>query len=265
MNSHPLKPVAMAASALLLAACSQGNGSHDNNVKIAVDVPYQPMEYQKPDGSLTGFDIDLGNALCKKAQLHCQWQVQAWDGIIPGLMARKYDAIMSSMTINDQRRQQLLFTTPYLKPPSAWFAPVTEQITEANAQTLKGKTIGVQRGTLQDNYVTDLYGKDAHIRRYETADDLRVDMNAGRLDLAFLDFPNGKTTMLDDGKGKYKIVGEMIDQPRKYFGDGFGIGLRKGDQELADKLDKALDEARQDGSYQQIYDRYFKVDSHANG
>ncbi|MGL5605789.1 MAG: transporter substrate-binding domain-containing protein, partial [Plesiomonas sp.] len=72
-------------------------------VRIAVDVPYEPFEFKKPDGSLTGFEIDLGNAVCQQAKLKCEWVVQTWDGIIPGLLARKYDVIFSSMSINEER------------------------------------------------------------------------------------------------------------------------------------------------------------------
>ena len=97
------------------------------------------MEYRTPDGELTGFDIELGNALCAEIGIQCEWVVQGWDGIIPGLMARKYDAIMSSMTINDDRRKQVLFSDPYFTPPSAWFAPATAPSKCPIRRPLEGK------------------------------------------------------------------------------------------------------------------------------
>ena len=84
--------------AALIAGVAQAQDTEQ--LRIGVDVPYEPMEYRTPDGELTGFDIELGNALCAQIKAECEWVVQAWDGIIPGLLARKYDAIMSSMTIN---------------------------------------------------------------------------------------------------------------------------------------------------------------------
>ena len=127
-----------------------------DTVRFGVDVPYEPMEYRTPEGELTGFDIELGNALCAEIGIECEWIVQGWDGIIPGLMSRKYDAIMSSMTINEERREQVLFSDPYFTPPSAWFVPADSNIDMPAKETLEGKNIGVQRGTLQDNYVSDM-------------------------------------------------------------------------------------------------------------
>ncbi|XKE46242.1 transporter substrate-binding domain-containing protein [Halomonas organivorans] len=227
------------------------------DIRIGVDVPYEPMEYRTPDGELTGFDIELGNALCAEIGIQCEWVVQGWDGIIPGLQARKYDAIMSSMTINEQRREQVLFSDPYITPPSAWFAPMDAEIGTPSDETLEGLTIGVQRGTLQDNYVTDMYGDVADVNRYATADDMVLDMDSGRLDAVFLDFPIGKSTLLESEAGEYKVVGEKITEPVEYFGEGFGIAFRQRDQELAAAFNEALATLKENGTYDEIYAEYF--------
>ncbi|WP_251977723.1 ABC transporter substrate-binding protein [Salinicola avicenniae] len=242
--------------ATLIAGAVQAQDAEQ--LRIGVDVPYEPMEYRTPDGELTGFDIELGNAMCEQINAECEWVVQAWDGIIPGLMARKYDAIMSSMTINDERRQTVLFSDPYIKPPSAWFAADDSGIDAVYPQTLEGKTIGVQRGTLQDNYVTDNYGDVADISRYTTADDLVLDMDAGRIDIAFLDFPVGKSTLLDSEDGNYVTVGDMISEPAEYFGEGFGIAFRQRDEDLAERFNEALATLQENGTYDEIYEKYFK-------
>ncbi|PXY00138.1 ABC transporter substrate-binding protein [Halomonas sp. LBP4] len=243
---------------VLGAAMIAGSASAEvRDIRIGVDVPYEPMEYRTPDGELTGFDIDLGNALCAEIGIECEWVVQGWDGIIPGLMARKYDAIMSSMTINEQRREQVLFSDPYITPPSAWFAPADVEIGTPSEESLEGLTLGVQRGTLQDNYVTDLYGDVAEVNRYATADDMVLDMDSGRLDAVFLDFPIGKSTLLDSEAGDYKLVGEMITEPQEYFGEGFGIAFRQRDQELAEAFNEALATLRENGTYDEIHERYF--------
>ncbi|CBV41431.1 ABC transporter substrate-binding protein [Halomonas elongata] len=227
------------------------------DIRIGVDVPYEPMEYRTADGELTGFDIELGNAMCEEIGIECEWVVQGWDGIIPGLMARKYDAIMSSMTINDKRREQVLFSDPYFTPPSAWFAPADSEIETPDAETLEDMSIGVQRGTLQDNYVTDMYGDVADVNRYATADDMVLDMDSGRLDIVFLDFPVGKSTLLDSEAGDYKTVGEQITEPKQYFGDGFGIAFRKRDEELAAAFNEALATLKENGTYAEIESKYF--------
>ncbi len=228
-----------------------------DTVRFGVDVPYEPMEYRTPEGELTGFDIELGNALCTEIGIECEWIVQGWDGIIPGLMSRKYDAIMSSMTINEERREQVLFSDPYFTPPSAWFVPADSNIDMPAKETLEGKNIGVQRGTLQDNYVSDMYGEIADVNRYATADDMVLDMEAGRLDAVFLDFPVGKSTLLDSEDGNYKVVGSMITEPKSYFGDGFGIAFRKRDEDLASKFNEALATLKENGTYDEIFNKYF--------
>ncbi|WP_425268703.1 transporter substrate-binding domain-containing protein [Halomonas aestuarii] len=230
------------------------------DIRIGVDVPYEPMEFRTPEGELTGFDIDLGNAMCAEIGIQCEWVVQGWDGIIPGLQARKYDAIMSSMTINEQRREQVLFSDPYITPPSAWFAPADVEIGTPSKDTLKGLTLGVQRGTLQDNYVTDMYGDVADVNRYATADDMVLDMDSGRLDAAFLDFPIGKSTLLESEAGNYKRVGKKITEPKEYFGDGFGIAFRQRDKELAAAFNEALATLKANGTYDEILAKYFGED-----
>ncbi|MFJ5538961.1 transporter substrate-binding domain-containing protein [Vreelandella titanicae] len=247
----------LSVSLLGLAVAASAAQAQEDQVRIGVDVPYEPMEYRTPDGELTGFDIDLGNALCERIGVECEWVVQGWDGIIPGLMARKYDAIMSSMTINDDRREQVLFSDPYITPPSAWFAPEGTDLDATNEESLAGMTIGVQRGTLQDNYVTDMYGDVADINRYSTADDMVLDMESERLDILFLDYPVGKSTLLDSEEGNYVVVGEMLTEPKEYFGDGFGIAFRQRDEALAEQFNEALAEVKEDGTYDEIYNRYF--------
>ncbi|MBZ5488057.1 transporter substrate-binding domain-containing protein [Halomonas aquamarina] len=242
---------------LAVAAASSAQARDYDHVRIGVDVPYVPMEYRTAEGDLTGFDIDLGNAMCEEIGVTCEWIEQEWDGIIPGLLSRNYDAVMSSMTINDERRQQVLFSEPYITMPSAWFAASDLDIDEANEETLEGLTIGVQRGTLQDNYVTDNYGRVADISRYSTADDMVLDMDAQRLDIVFLDFPIGQSTLIENENGDYVIVGEQITEPKEYFGDGFGIAFRQRDQALADKFNDALATLKEDGTYDEIYTRYF--------
>ncbi|MAY72641.1 MAG: nickel transporter [Halomonas sp.] len=242
------------ATALLMPLADSAMA--EDTLRFGVDVPTAPMEYRLPNGELTGFDIDLGNALCDHLSLECEWIVQEWSGIIPGLLSRKYDAIMSSMTINESRRETVLFSDPYIKPYSAWFGGVDLELDKVDSETLAGRTIGVQRGTLQDSYVTDTFGSVADINRYSTTSDMIMDIKTGRVDLIFLDHPAGVATLLNDSD-EYRVVGELVNEPVKYFGEGFGIAFRQRDEALADKFNLALSELRQDGTYEAIYDQYF--------
>ncbi|WP_444676894.1 transporter substrate-binding domain-containing protein [Halomonas sp. E19] len=239
-----------------LAAGSAQARDYDH-VRFGVDVPYEPMEYRTPEGELTGFDIELGNALCAEMGITCEWIEQEWDGIIPGLLSRNYDAIMSSMTINEERRQTVRFSDPYITMPSAWFGPADLDIETANEETLAGMTIGVQRGTLQDNYVTDMFGRVASVSRYSTADDMVLDLQAQRLDIVFLDYPIGRTTLLESERGEFVMIGEAVTEPEEYFGEGFGIAFRPRDEALAERFNEALATLKEDGTYDEIYQRYF--------
>ncbi|MCP5162747.1 MAG: transporter substrate-binding domain-containing protein [Hahellaceae bacterium] len=222
-----------------------------SNVRIAVDVPYEPFEFKAPDGSLTGFEIELGNAACAEIKAKCEWIIQAWDGIIPGLLARKYDAVMSSMSITAERAEKVLFSEPYYNTPSAWFGKKGLTINTSSKADLKGKAIGVQRGTVQDTYVTENFSDTADIKRYTTADDLVLDLKGGRLEMVFLDYPVGEQTVANDPE--YAAVGEMVQ-----VGEGIGMAFRKRDNELANKFNAALKKLKNNGAYDTIMNKYFK-------
>ncbi|MEI8609568.1 transporter substrate-binding domain-containing protein [Enterovibrio norvegicus] len=246
--------VAAAVTAALGATAVQAKDWTD--VRIAVDVPYEPFEYKAPDGTLTGFEVDLGNAVCENAKLNCSWVVQAWDGIIPGLKARKYDVIFSSMSITEERAKQVAFTKPYYNTPSGYFAPKVSNLNPSDVASLKGKRIGVQRGTIQDNHATDTFGKVAEIKRYTTGDDLVLDLQGGRLDLVLIDFPVGEAAILGASDGaNFKTVGENIQ-----LGGGVGAAMRKRDKDLLAIFNKSLDEVKANGTYEEIMNKYFKYD-----
>lgn len=267
LSAAPLKGIAITiAAASLLAGCSQNNDSAiPKQVRFILNAPYVPFEYQDANGNLKGFDVDLGKALCSQAKLSCTWSSQSWDSLIPSLLSRKADAIMSAMTVTPQRQHQLLFSNPYIVEPSAWFVPSNAQVGDISPQDIKGKHIGVQRGTLQDDYVTDLYGNDNTINRYGSVDDMTIDLQAGRIDMAFVDYPIGQQTFINATHGAFKQVGDMISTPKKYFGDGFAIAFRPGDHALADKFNQALSELKQNGKYQQLVNEYFKTSANKSG
>lgn len=245
-----MKKLIIAISCMLAFTAGSLQAKDWKEVRIAVDVPYEPFEYKASDGTLTGFEIDLGNAVCAEIGAKCEWIPQAWDGIIPGLLARKYDAIMSSMSITEERAKKVLFSEGYYNTPSGWFAKKGANLNTADKAAMKGKKVGVQRGTLQDNYVTDKLGDVVEVKRYTTADDLVLDLTGGRLDVVFLDYPVGEKTIITDSN--YETVGDTIP-----VGDGIGVAFRKRDQELANKFNKALKKLKEDGTYDTIMKKYF--------
>jgi len=243
--------VTSVATSLLLSSAVVAKEWTD--VRLGVDSPYKPFEYKTPEGELTGFEIDLGNEVCKRANWNCTWVVQSWDGIIPGLLSRKYDAIFSSMSITEERKKQVLFSEPYYNTPSGWFAAADFKLDVTDKAAFKKLRIGVQRGTVQDTHVTDNYARNNTIKRYNTSGDLLLDLEGGRLDMVLLDFPVGDTTLLiPEKKGAYAAVGDTFQ-----LGNGMGVALRKRDKSLAATFNKVLAEIKTDGTYEIIQAKYF--------
>lgn len=242
--------IASVLTALSLNVSADGHGDM-LKIKIAVDVPYEPFEYRAPDGSLTGFEVDLGNAVCAEIKAECEWVVQAWDGIIPGLLARKYDVIFSSMSATEERAKRVLFSDGYYLTPSAWFGKSGMSLDVTNKDALKGKKVGVQRGTIQDNYISETFGDVVDVKRYTTADDMVLDLSGGRVDLVFVDFPVGESTISKKNQG-YGLVGEPVK-----LGEAIAAAFRKRDKDLAEKFNQALKKLKEDGTYDAIMKKYF--------
>lgn len=250
---------AVFAAALAMGAALSPTGADAKDwkqVRIGVEGAYPPFSEVTPDGKLVGFDIDIANALCAEMKVECELITQDWDGIIPALQARKYDAIIASMSITEERKQKVDFTNKYYNTPAKFVRKKGSGI-EITKEGLKGKTVGVQRATIHDNFVTQVYGDTVEVKRYGTQDEAYLDMVAGRLDLLLADSVAMKGGFLDTEQGKdYEFVGPDFSDP-KYFGDGAGIALRKDDDDLREMFNKAIEAIRADGTYKAIQDKYF--------
>ncbi|MBF8223157.1 transporter substrate-binding domain-containing protein [Halomonas sp. 328] len=258
MRSLPLLLAATLGATLTLGHAQARDYSE---VRLGVDLPYEPFMYRQPDGELAGFEIELGNAVCDYLEIQCTWVEQDWDGIIPGLMARNYDAIMSSMAITEERAHQVLFSEPYYTTPSAWIALAGRPIDISDRESLEGLTVGVQRATLQDNYVSELYGDVLEIRRYTGVGDVITDLRAGRLDLTFMDYPIAEAAIDIDTEGSdFWRISDFIKEPAHIFGQGVGVAFRQRDTALAERFNEALAALKEDGTYDEIMNRYFSYD-----
>ena len=223
------------------------------DLRIAFDIPYEPFEYRDDNGELTGFEVELATAMCEELQANCEFVIQAWDGMIPGLLARKFDLIMSSMSITPERAERVLFSEPYYITPGGWFGPESFNTDVTDMDAMKDKTVGVQRGTTMDTYVTENMGGVVNIKRYTTAEDMVLDLEGQRLDVVFVDYPVGEQTVLN--KEGYKEVGEPVK-----LGEGVGVAMRKRDAKLADDVNAALKKLKEDGTYDTIMQKYFNYD-----
>ena len=225
-------------------------------LRVAIDPTYEPFTYKTADGQPVGFDVDIANALCVEIKRQCVFVEQVWDGMIPGLMARKYDAIISSMGITEERLAQIDFTDRYYKTPSRLV--LKKSFPFDGLGSIKGKRIGVGKATIQEKYALgELKPAGVKVVSYEAQDQVYLDLHAGRIDGTVADFVEVSGGFLSKPEGQdYHLVGPELDDP-KYFGTGAGIGVRKGDTALRDTLNTAIQAIRSNGVYKTINDKYF--------
>ena len=241
----------------MLSACLVSYSASAQTLKLGTEGAYAPFNSIDKKGELVGFDIEIGNALCAAMEVKCEWVTSDWDGLIPALTAKKFDAIIASMSITDERKQKIDFSGKYYTSPVKFARPKGSDI-EISAQGLKGKSVAVQAGTVTDNFVVGTF-PDAVVKGYKTQDEANLDFLAGRVDVlaadAFVLYDFLKTK---EGASAEATGPDFDDQ--KYLGEGIGIGVRKEDSDLRDKLTAAIAKIRADGTYKKINDKYFKFD-----
>ncbi|MCS0503518.1 ABC transporter substrate-binding protein [Ancylobacter mangrovi] len=246
--------VTVLAAAAALAVGAGVAHAEIKKVRIGTEGAYPPFNSVDTTGQLVGFDIDIAKALCEKMKVECTFVAQDWDGIIPALLAKKYDAIVASMSITDERKEKVDFTIPYYLTPGNFIAPKDTPITDISPEAMKGKVIGAQSSTTGAVYLEDKY-KGSEIKLYPTQDEANADLAAGRLDAVLAD----KFVLYewlektDDGKC-CKFVGPDLADVNP---DGTGIAVRKDDTELREMFNKAIKEIEADGTYQKINAKYF--------
>ncbi|PHR28758.1 MAG: nickel transporter [Desulfotalea sp.] len=253
------KSIVVFALCMFLAASGSAIAKDWKKVRVGVEGAYPPFSYVQPDGELAGFDIDIARALVAAMGADVTLVAQDWDGMIPALMAKKYDAIIASMSITDERKKKVSFSKKYYRTPAKFIAK-KGSVSDFSKGTMKGKTIGVQRATIHDQYLTDVYGKDVNIKRYGSLDEAYLDLIVGRVDMLLADSVALLDGFLkkDDGKD-YEFVGPDLND-RKWFGDGLGIAIRKQDKDLEELFNKAIETIRANGVYKAIQDKYFDFD-----
>ena len=223
---------------------------------VAIDPTYEPFTFKTADGQPTGFDVDIANALCEQIKRKCVFVEQVWDSMIPGLNAKKYDVIISSMSITDDRMKEVDFTEKYYNTPSR--IVLKKGIKFTDAASIKGKKIGVLKGSTQEKYAMgELKTAGVVVNSYEAQDQVYLDIKSGRLDGTVADYMEATGGFLSKPEGaKYELVGPDLKDP-KYFGYGAGIALRKGEDALKAELNGAIKAIRSAPTYKTINDKYF--------
>ncbi len=223
-------------------------------VSFATDATYPPFESVDASGQLQGFDIDVIKALCEKMQAQCTFVNQPWDSLIPALQANKFDAMFGAMNITAEREKQVDFTVPYYFNSASLVASKAKKLT-LDVNSLHGKTIGVLAGATFLQYLQEKYGTAVKVNTYASEQTAFLDLTSGRIDAVMGDTPLVKT-WLKQHNDDYAIVGQPINDA-KYFGQGYGIAVRKGNTQLVDQLNQAIKAIKDDGTYKKIEEQYF--------
>lgn len=244
-----LKHILAAALGVFIAQ----NAAADT-LRIATEGAYPPFNFVDESGEVQGFDVEIAKALCTEMEADCEIVTQAWDGIIPGLKAGKYDAIVASMSITDKRKEAVDFTDPYYAAGAALVAPKDSDITYT-AEGLDGKTIGVQRATTYATLVEKKF-PGATLKTYDTVENHNLDLQSGRLDGVVAQQLLMYTWLETEGGDTFEFKGEAVKDV-EYIGAGAAIAVEKGNTELLDRLNAALDTIQQNGNYETINAKYF--------
>lgn len=227
-------------------------------LRIATEGAYAPFNYLDDQGKVQGFEIDLARALCEEMKANCEFVVQDWDGIIPGLLAQKYDAIIASLYITDERRERIAFSDKYYQVPARFIVPKSSTL-EITAEGLDGKVVGTQRATSFERFMRDeMPGID--LRVYATMEEAYLDLQSGRVDAIMADVVAASEGFIKTPEGEgFEFRGPEYTGT-KWFGYGAGVGVRKEDAPLADAFSQAIANIRSNGTYQEISNKWFGFD-----
>ena len=252
--SHP-KMLAAFALTLLAQTLPCPAADIPSHLTIASEGARPPYNYFDGD-KLAGFEIDLGTDLCRRMAVACTFVAQNWDDMIPGLLARRYNAIMAAMEITPTRLAEIAFSEPYVRMPSAFLVRQDTTLAAATPDALASHRIGLEKGGTHEAFVRKIYPA-SPVKTYGSLTDAILDLEAGRVDAAIGD-KDAVTAFLETRRDARccKILADVPRYPA-FFGDGIGIGLRKEEPALKTAFDKALVASMADGTFEKIRARYF--------
>ena len=238
---------------MVLAACSSSEdaqGDGPQKVTVAVVQDYPPFEYIV-DGELTGFDIDIIEAIGEEENLEIDWNIMRFDGIIPALQANQVDAAVSAITIRDDRAEVVDFTQPYFESGLSLVVPVDSDINAI--EDLGGATIVAKQGTSsleKAREFAEQYDGDVKILQEDAT--MYMDVISGNSDALINDYPSvAYKIALDGDDSEIRIVGDRLT------GENYGIAVSKGAEGLLEKFDRGLSTLFESGKYDEIYEQYF--------
>ncbi len=250
-----------------------------SKIKIGTEGAYPPWNGTNAAGELEGAEIDLAADLCARMNAECELVAQDWDGIIPALQNGKYDAIIAGMSITAERMEVINFSQGYANEPASFSVLKSSPLAALGAsgkvnmdalndtssallaslkETLNGNVVGVQGSTTHENFVKQVLGDSVTMKSYDTQQNMELDLAAGRIDAALCDQGSMEAFMETDGGKDVIFIGPGLGGGP--FGGGVGVGLRKADTDLLEMINKAIDEARADGTLAEHFTKWFGKD-----
>ena len=252
---------------LTITGCSNSQDNADDNtdsaeitaatetngvLRIGTEGAYAPFNYTNADGTLGGFDVDMANAICTDMQVTCEIIAQDWDGIIPGLKAGKYDAIVAAMSVTPERAQQVSFTDPYFSNTLVFLAKKESSFDPSNSSDINAHSIAAQRSTISSQWLENEYPK-ANMKLYDTLSNAFLDLGSDRVDAMISDKLPALKWLSSTSGSDYTVKGNEID-----IDDNFAIAVRPGD-ELQVKINQSLANLKANGTYDKLNQKYFAV------
>ncbi|MCF3935437.1 transporter substrate-binding domain-containing protein [Acuticoccus sp. M5D2P5] len=245
-------------AALALATVLPAAAQDKMQLRIGTEGAYPPFNYFDSAGNLVGFDIDIAKALCDEMNAECTFVTQDWDGIIPALLANKFDAIIASMSMTPARDEIVDFTDKYYNTPPAIAVPKDSSLADASPESMADIILGAQSSTTHANYAEKFF-PDTELRRYGTPEEYKLDLQSGRIDAA-IDDSTVLSTWVNSEDGACCKILEVLKNDPIIHGPGAGIAVREEDTELKEKFNTAIAAIRANGVYKQINDKHFDID-----
>jgi polar amino acid transport system substrate-binding protein len=254
-----------AAAALL--PILMGSNANAETLRVGTECTYAPFNYRTADGVLTGYDIDVAKGVADLIGAEVDFVCQQWDGMIPSLLANKFDIIVASMSITEKRLKKMDFSSPYRISVGQFIGKKGANLNlfkedgTPNPANFKGIKVGLPRASTYDNWMKAIV-PDAEVLRYDGAEEMYLELENGRADVIMTNPMKGFLKFLSKENGKgFEFVSPPLSN-QEYFGTGVGIGLHKGSDELKERINGAIKTLTENGSLETYSLKYFPFSIH---